>query len=283
MNAFQQAVENIAAAVPGQEPGDYLNPDDGLLYCGKCHTRKQYRVKLLGIMRTVPVICDCKKAARDAEESAAAAKERQKKREGMRCRCFADTDAENARATFSADDRRDAKLSGAMRRYADQWQDMRARNIGLLLYGPVGTGKSFYAACIANALLDAEKPVPVMMTSLARIINTVQGMYEGKQDYIDSVVRYPLLILDDVGTERTTEYALEQVYNVIDARYRSGMPLIVTTNTPLERIKSPETLEQQRIYSRLLEMCQPVKVDGTDRRRDAVKKHYAERQALLGL
>lgn len=283
MNAFQKAIENIAANVPGQAQGDYINPEDGLLYCGKCHTRKQYRVSILGAVRAMPVMCDCARAELEANEAAVKRQKLDLDRQRMRTRCFADTDTINSTATFAVDDQRDKKISAAMRRYADQWDTMREKNIGLLLHGPVGTGKSFYAACIANALLDREKPVPVLMTSLLRIINAVQGTFDGKQEVIDNMARFPLLILDDVGTERSTEYALEQVYNIIDARYRAGKPLIVTTNTPLERIINPSDLSQKRIYSRLLEMCQPIKVDGTDRRRDSIKKNYEQRMSLLGL
>ena len=282
MNPYEAAIKEIADNVPGAAPGDYIGPD-GLLYCGKCNTPKQYRVMILGRERVMPVMCSCRKAELDAEQAADRKRRREEFTAGLRRTCFADTDEDAVTARFDCDDRRNAKLSDAMQRYADQWDEMREQNIGLLLYGPVGTGKSFYAACIANALIDREKPVPVLMTSLARIINTVSGMFEGKQDYIDKIVRYPLLILDDIGTERSTEYALEQVYSVIDARYRTGRPLIVTTNTPIEKIKAPETLAQQRIYSRLLQMCQPIKVDGTDRRRDALKHNFAERQKLLGL
>lgn len=262
---------------------DYTDPETGLLFCGQCHTCKQYRVTLLGTSRIVPVMCECRKAEWAAEQAEMARYEREAARSELRRVCFADTDAGNAGAAFDADDRQNEKVSDAMRRYARQWEDMRKANMGLLLYGPVGTGKSFYAACIANELLSRERPVPVIMTSLGRIINAIQGMYEGKQEYIDRLARYPLLILDDVGTERDTGFAWEQIYNVVDARYRAGKPLIVTTNRPIEEIKQPQTLEQQRIYSRLLEMCQPVKIGGTDRRRDAVKQKYSERQALLGL
>lgn len=282
MNPFEMAVKEIAANVPGAVPGDYTG-NDGLLYCGKCHTPKQYRVRILGRERAMPVMCSCRKEQHEAEQAAEQKRKREEIGMNLRRDCFADADEDTITAYFKNDDRRNENLSNAMKRYAEQWEDMKSKNIGLLLYGPVGTGKSFYAACIANELIDREKPVPVLMTSLARIINTVSGMYDGKQEYIDKIVRYPLLILDDIGTERSTEYALEQVYSVIDARYRTGRPLIVTTNTPIEKIKSPETLAQQRIYSRLLQMCQPVKVDGTDRRRDALKRDFAERQRLLGL
>lgn len=280
---LENLIDSAASRVPGASEGDYTNPGDGLLYCGKCNTPKQYRVKILGRDRIVPVMCACRKAAADAEAKEEAARKKKELADALRRTCFSESDGSAKEARFEIDDKRNDRLSQAMRTYSDRWDEMREQNIGLLLYGPVGTGKSFYAACIANALIDREKPVSVLMTSLSRIINAVQATFDGKQEYIDRIVSYPLLILDDVGTERTTEYALEQVYNIIDARYRTGKLLIVTTNTPIEKIKSPETLAQQRIYSRLLEMCQPVKVDGTDRRRDSVKRNYAERNALLGL
>ena len=70
-------------------------------------------------------------------------------------------------------------------------------------------------------------------------------------------LQLPLLIIDDFGMERGTEYGLEQVYNVIDSRYRSRKPLIVTTNLTLEELQHPEDTAHARIYDRLLEMCSP--------------------------
>ena len=65
---------------------------------------------------------------------------------------------------------------------------MKKENVGLLLMGPVGTGKSFFAGCIANALL--EKGVPVLMTNFSRILNTLSGMhFEDRNQFIDSLNR----------------------------------------------------------------------------------------------
>ncbi len=58
--------------------------------------------------------------------------------------------------------------------------------------------------------------------------------FEGRNEYIARLCRAPLLILDDFGMERGTEYGLEQVYNVIDSRYRSRKPLIVTSDLSLQ-------------------------------------------------
>ncbi|MCD7756799.1 MAG: ATP-binding protein, partial [Clostridiales bacterium] len=84
------------------------------------------------------------------------------------------------------------------RRYVDNWPQMKENNLGLLLWGDVGTGKSFTAACIANALL--ENGVPVLMTNFSKILNKMGGMYsEQRYRYIASLAEYELLIIDDLG------------------------------------------------------------------------------------
>ena len=128
---------------------------------------------------------------------------------------------------------------------------MKERNIGYLLWGGVGTGKSYFAGCIANALMERE--IPVCMTNFALILGDLAASFEGRNEYISRLCSFPLLILDDFGMERGTEYGLEQVYNVIDSRYRSGRPLIVTTNLTLEDLQHPEDTAHARIYDRLIE------------------------------
>ena len=82
-----------------------------------------------------------------------------------------------------------------------------------------------------------------------------------------------MLILDDFGMERGTEYGLEQIYAVIDGRYRSGKPLIATTNLTLHELKNPQDTAHARIYDRLLEMCVPVQFKGESfRKRTAQEK-----------
>ena len=100
--------------------------------------------------------------------------------------------------------------------YAANWEEMKAENIGYLLWGKAGTGKSYFAGCIANALMERE--ISVCMTNFALILNDLSASYKGRNEYIDRLCRFPLLILDDFGMERGTEYGLEQVYNVVDSR-----------------------------------------------------------------
>lgn len=83
---------------------------------------------------------------------------------------------------------------------------------------------------------------------------------------INALYDYALLILDDLGVERNTEFVLEQMFQIIDGRYRCCKPLIVTTNLRLEEIKHPVDLAHARIYGRILERCAPVLFDGRNQR-----------------
>jgi len=183
-------------------------------------------------------------------------------------------------ASFAADDGKNPKPMDTLRRYVEKWEDMQRENIGLLLYGDVGTGKSYGAACIANRLI--EQSIPACMINLSTVLNSMGGFQsEEKNTYISDLMRYPLLILDDFGMERQTEYALEQVFNVIDARYRSGKPLIITTNLSMAELNNPKSLEHKRIYDRIKEMCQPLNFGSNGRRSDRAQEKRRVAAELL--
>ena len=182
--------------------------------------------------------------------------------------------------TFANDDLSNEKITKAAQRYVDNFAELRKSGKGLLLYGNTGTGKTYTACEIANALID--QGYPVLVTNFARILNTLQGTYD-KQEYLDGLNAYQLLVVDDLGIERDTAYAKEQVFNVVDSRYRSGLPMIITTNLTMEKIKNPEDIENRRIYDRILERCFPIEVNGSSRRRKAVREDYDAMKNLLGL
>ena len=89
-----------------------------------------------------------------------------------------------------------------------------------------------------------------------------------------------LLIIDDLGAERGTEYAVENVFNVIDRRYRSGKPLIITTNLHLSMLTNEQSLDKKRIYDRILELCIPVCVNGASKRTATAKEKMKEMQEI---
>lgn len=151
--------------------------------------------------------------------------------------------------------------------YVEHWSEAKENNTGLLLSGDVGTGKSFFAGCIANALLDRD--IPVLMTNFPTILNRLTGMFsENRAEFIASLSEYDLLIIDDLGVDRSTEYAMEQMFAVIDCRYRSRKPMIITTNLKLEEIKNPPDLAHARIYDCILERCALILFSGKNFREE---------------
>lgn len=268
-----------AARQYSEHEGDYRN-EDGLLICGKCHTPKECTLtKSDGTARTVRCACECSVAqnAKEAEEKRK--RDRLQYLDSMRRTGF--PDAEMREWAFAKSDHTDQKNENIARRYVANFDAMRSQGTGLLLCGSVGTGKSFLAAAIANELIN--QGTPCLMTNFSRIISRVSEKFGGDQKYLDDLNRFDLLIIDDLGSERDTEFTWEKVMNVVDARYRAGLPLIITTNLTLKDLADPSDIRRQRVFSRLKEMCVFLEVNGADRRNKKMRDKMENAKLLLGL
>lgn len=277
MNCFTDIVSKMMEVSPDE--GDYTG-EDGLLYCGSCRTPKERyfpadKAALFGHDRH-PAECECRKARRMEREAAERRRKRLDTVEDLKRRGF--TDPAMREWTFANDNGKCPQMELA-HFYAEHWETMREENIGYLLWGKVGTGKSYFAGCIANALMERE--VPVRMTNFSAVLNDLTASFEGRNEYIERLCRYPLLIIDDFGMERGTEYGLEQVYNVIDSRYRSGKPLIVTTNLTPDMLENPQDTAHARIYDRLLEMCAPILFTGESFRKQTATEKLDRLKGML--
>ena len=262
--------DKIIATVskPNKAPGDYTG-DDGLLYCGKCRTPKQMRLD--GVEKPVSILCDCAEDQRRMEEAQA----RQRRVDDLRARCL--PREAMRRHTFEvADVGRHIDIA---RRFVEKWPELRRNGTGLIFWGPVGTGKSFTAHCIANALVEQE--IPVRCTSAAEIVAALTERNTPRAEYLDRLCGVPLLIIDDLGAERETDYAREQLCAAIDARVESGRPFVVTTNYSLEEMRLPGDPALARIFDRVLSRCVPVAVVGKSRRADEAAARLAAASALL--
>lgn len=245
---------------------EYIDPADGLIHCKNCGGNRQTVVPNFGKPGYfMPrCICPCQAEAERRRKETEEQRNRmesikRKKAQGLQDRYLYDY-------TFANDNGQNPLMDKA-RAYVEHWGEAYRNNTGLLLFGDVGTGKSFFAGCIANALLD--RNIPVLMTNFPSILSRLTGMFsEDRAEFIASLGMYDLLIIDDLGVERSTEYAMEQMFHVIDCRYRSRNPMIITTNLKLSELKNPPDLAHARIYDRILERCAPILFAGKNFREE---------------
>ena len=217
---------------------------DGLLYCGVCHEPKQAFWEpgqaSFGTDRH-PRPCRCVREQREKEDRARREQTHRHRVAELRRNCFPYPAME--RWTFSNAAQQTKQLEKG-RLYAENWSTVSKQNAGLLFWGDVGTGKTYLAACIANALIEQE--IPVRMTNLSTVIN--RG-FEGREEYIRRLCSCPLLILDDLGTEMVTEFTKSALYTLINARLLSGRKTIISTNLTegeLERLYTPQICSRLR-------------------------------------
>ncbi len=272
ISAMEAAAKNTAG-----DESDYTV--DGLLYCGKCRTPKQCRITLDGMNLTPFCLCKCESDRREREEAEMKRRREEEKIAEYRRAAFPTENMRNM--TFSGDDGGGGRVFKIARNYVEHFPEMLERGKGLIFYGNIGTGKTFLAASVVNALVD--RGYPCLMTDFPRLEKTLSSLRDGRQSYLDGLERYKLLVIDDLARERDTGYMSEIVEDVINTRYQSGLPLIVTTNLTAEDIKNPKDISKRRPYSRLLEMCLPLELTGDDRRREKLKRNYAELKGILGL
>ena len=267
-----------AADMPELKDDEYWNDDVKLKYCSKCHTPRQIRQSFLGKEFVHDCLCHCQ--AHQLEQETAERQEIERMDEISRLKTEGLQDKYLRDYTFENDEGYNPKEMTHAQKYVAEWETMKEKGKGLLLWGDVGTGKSFIAGCIANALI--EQRVPVLMTNFPRIMNALTSNRDiDKNAYVDSLNKYSLLILDDLGVGNNTAYSMAQLFHVIDSRYRSQKPMIVTTNIPLDEMRLTGELDLRRIYDRILERCLPVKVNSGSVRRQKTACETKEIRSLL--
>ena len=252
---------------------------NGLLYCGKCKTPKEGIVDWLGSKCLVRVMCSC--AQKEYEEKRRRDEQAQKDLEARNRRgaCFDSVKMWNW--TFENCNIKDSSLYKTAKAYADNFDEMKEEPMGLTFFGTVGTGKTYLAACIANAVID--KGYTCRMTTFDIIDADLSEMRSGKREYMEELKECDLLIIDDLAAERDTEYMQSKVYTVINQRYLAQKPIIVTTNLEKKQLVNTKDPQKGRILSRLLEMTVPVGFSGSDIRIGELNKNYIKYKDLLNL
>lgn len=145
---------------------------------------------------------------------------------------------------------------------------------GLILVGNNGAGKTHLACSIANKLI--ENGTPVIYGTLINLLAELRNSYDtdnniSEMEIIKLYENVDLLIIDDLGKEKPSEWGLEKLFTIINSRYENNLPVIITTNynqnSLIERLSLNGEIETAKsIISRLYEMCYLVKIDDIDHR-----------------
>ena len=260
---------------PIEHEGDYLVED--IIFCGKCNTPKQKIVNLLGKEMKVSCLCNCESERRQKAEQEDAIRSRSEKIEKLRMWCM--PNSEMHKWTFEADDGNNEELTRICKNYVKHFDKFQNDGTGLLLFGNVGCGKTYAACEIANYLIDNGKAVPLRRFS--ELVLKVQSNFEYQEEILAGLNRSPLIVIDDFGAERETDYMYELIHLVINGRYENGLPMIITTNLSADELMHPSDLRKERIYSRILKSCSPYEVKGIDRRIQSLKESFSETSKLL--
>lgn len=219
--------------------------------CAKCGEPKEFHAVLFGKDKIFSCPCRCELAAAENLEAEERRKEKEKAIEVNR-RKWIPKALRGIR--FGCDDHADPVAGAVVRNYYRKF-DGRG---GLLVYGPEGTGKTFFAMCVANHLITDGKDV--IYISAPRV-----AFWDDVEKKIEQIRKAELVILDDFGAEGIRAKGAISV--IIDARYNDQKALIVTTNLTPSELKAGG-----RTTSRLFEMCYPIPLSGPDRRKLKMKE-----------
>ena len=264
-------IEKLVGNIPEINPdeGSYYIGEDGLKHCTVCNEPIEIKIHWPWGDKTESCMCKCRTEAYHADMAALKTDET-----GLQIMRYTDINRRLnpsiSDMTFEKDNGSQPKLSFC-REYAKNFEDKLKRGSGLILLGPCGTGKSFGAGCILNSVLN--QGYRALMISIEKIAEQAEEAgFEGKGEYFDDLMNIPLLIIDDLGTARETEYMMEITNRVISDREKSMKPLIVTTNIPYEDIKNPRNDGWARIWSRINSRSIPINFSGTDKRSESAAK-----------
>lgn len=242
--------------------------------CDTCGQPLQKDIIIFSTQKRVPVICKCRvdelERLKEREEFQALQRKLSKfKSYSLMDERFEESTFENWK--FRGDNR---KLYDFGKRYCKNWESIKNNNRGLLIHGEAGNGKTYLSFAIANELYKQGKAV--LAISVSRILKIIMDSYSqrgdiGEIEVLNTLYEASLLILDDLGVENKTYWAYEKLYSIIDTRYRSKKPLIITTNLIIEDLRKNLSIvdmksgtydTSNRIYNRIVEMCAQIDVEG---------------------
>lgn len=253
--------------------------ENGIKRCPVCNEPVEFELNVGGKYGTGkrPIACKCQLDKAEAEKAERLADDRKRKVAEIQTKAF--TDRRQCEITFDKADNLQTNEMETAAFYVEHWEDLKAKGIGLLMIGNIGSGKTFTALCIANALVD--KLVNVRYVTSGYFVNEVMSNSTvNKNACIKEYANSDLLILDDLGAEFDNPYTTQYIFQLINECYSNNTPIIVTTNLSLEHFDTPKDEQHKRIYDRIRGRTLPVSITGESRRKKEGEEALAEAREL---
>ncbi len=154
------------------------------------------------------------------------------------------------------------------KKYIQNWQENKNQGRGLFYTGPVGCGKTHLAFGTVNELI--KKGVRSLAATVPDLMDDLRPQPGSNIDKkIEALKTVDLLVLDDLGAQRNTEWVTERIFVILNARYNNLLPTIITSNSYLEELERVHNWT--RMVDRLLEMCELIEMKGTSFRLNLIK------------
>lgn len=250
-------------------------------YCGKEYVENK------GILPNLPEFmkeaikyipsCDCleKKKQEQFAELSRQYEEEGKRNRVKKYRDISIIDKKFYESKFENADK--SQVINFLKKYSEKFKVTGNAPAGIFLYGSVGTGKTYAASCLANDLMENGKTVLFMSFALylIKIRESFKNNFEDtniESEILKYVKTCDLLIVDDLGVENVKEFAIEKLFTLLDTRYRTKKPFIITTNLSIEAIKEKFG---ERIYDRITGSTYKYECKGESRRK-INEKEFAE-------
>ena len=174
-------------------------------------------------------------------------------------------------------DSQNAKAFETVKRYSDNFRKHADQGLGFMLSGSYGTGKTHLAAALAIDLIN--KGIPVVFGTSISLLGKIKQTYGGNRnqenelEILETYNSVNLLIIDDLGKERTSEWVLEKLFSIVNTRYENNLPIVVTTNYDMATLIDKLTVNQnsdiaESLVSRLYEMCRGIRLNAPDHRKE---------------
>jgi DNA replication protein DnaC len=246
-------------------------------YCPDCRepvTRFSDKPELAG--KLIPRNCKCsrERLAEKGKETEADLKVKTEERRARSFGCTMEKPSKRMKYTFAADDGRSPEVTSALKAYCANFEFHKQAGKGYIIQSAQnGSGKTFFACAVANELID--RGYSVFVTDFLTLRDKLgdpksfkdgNRVFVNKVDFLQSLLSYDLIVIDDLGAENATSYTLEGEYYITDYLTDKNIPLIITTNYTKQELIKEENRDKRRVFDRLFGCCGIITVDQPDGR-----------------